>query len=49
MNAAREILSLAFRANPDNEEIWLAAVKLESESNEFDVRYSQSTMLCAEY
>ena len=29
------ILSLAFKANPNSEEIWLAAVKLESENNEF--------------
>ena len=34
---AREILSSAFRANPDSEDIWLAAIKLESENNEFDV------------
>ena len=33
--AARSILSLAFEANPYNEEIWLAAVKLESENNEY--------------
>ena len=33
--AARSILSLAFQANPNSEEIWLAAVKLESENNEF--------------
>lgn len=32
--AARGILSLAFQANPNSEEIWLAAVKLESENNE---------------
>lgn len=32
--AARSILSLAFQANPNSEEIWLAAVKLESENNE---------------
>ncbi|KAL2304841.1 hypothetical protein Nmel_006796 [Mimus melanotis] len=29
--AARRILALAFQANPNSEEIWLAAVKLESE------------------
>merc|ERR1719505_237784 len=33
--AARSILSLAFQANPNSEEIWLAAIKLESENNEF--------------
>lgn len=33
---ARGILSLAFQANPNSEEIWLAAVKLESENNEFE-------------
>ena len=32
--AARSILALAFQANPNSEEIWLAAVKLESENNE---------------
>ena len=31
----RSILSLAFQANPNSEEIWLAAIKLESENNEF--------------
>jgi len=34
--AARKILSLAFQANGNSEEIWLAAVKLESENNEFE-------------
>lgn len=34
--AARGILSLAFQANPNSEEIWLAAVKLESENKEYD-------------
>ena len=34
--AARGILSLAFQANPNSEEIWLAAVKLESENQEYD-------------
>lgn len=29
-------MSLAFQANPNSEEIWLAAVKLESENNEFE-------------
>lgn len=33
---ARTILALAFKANPNSEEIWLAAVKLESESNELE-------------
>merc|ERR1711974_225986 len=33
--AARSILSLAFQAKPNSEEIWLAAIKLESENNEF--------------
>ena len=32
--AARSILALAFQANPNSEEIWLAAVKLESENGE---------------
>lgn len=34
--AARSILALAFKANPNSEEIWLAAVKLESENNEYE-------------
>lgn len=34
--AARGILSLAFQANPNSEEIWLAAVKLESENHEYE-------------
>ena len=34
--SARSILALAFQANPNSEEIWLAAVKLESESGEFE-------------
>ena len=33
MAAARAILTEAFRANPDSEQVWLAAVKLESENN----------------
>ena len=33
---ARSILSLAFEANPNSEEIWLAAVKLESENSEYE-------------
>ena len=36
MPAARSILALAFQANPNSEDIWLAAVKLESENNEFE-------------
>lgn len=35
MPAARSILAIAFQANPNSEEIWLAAVKLESENNEY--------------
>lgn len=34
--AARGILSLAFQANPNSEEIWLAAMKLESENHEYE-------------
>lgn len=34
--AARGILSLAFQANPNSEDIWLAAVKLESENKEYE-------------
>ncbi|VDP74093.1 unnamed protein product, partial [Schistosoma curassoni] len=33
--AARSILARAFEANPNSEEIWLAAVKLESENKEY--------------
>lgn len=36
MSAARGILALAFQANPNSEEIWLAAVKLESENSEYE-------------
>ncbi len=36
MPAARSILALAFKANPNSEEIWLAAVKLESENGEYE-------------
>lgn len=36
MPAARSILSLAFSNNPNSEEIWLAAVKLESENGEYE-------------
>jgi pre-mRNA-processing factor 6 len=35
VKSARNILSSAFQANPNSEEIWLAAVKLESENEEF--------------
>mmetsp|Transcript_35641 Transcript_35641/g.55625 ORF Transcript_35641/g.55625 Transcript_35641/m.55625 type:complete len:924 (-) Transcript_35641:135-2906(-) len=34
VDAAREILKLAFKANPNKENIWLAAVKLEKENDE---------------
>lgn len=34
--AARSILALAFQANPNSEEIWLAAIKLESENGEYE-------------
>lgn len=34
VSAARTILALAFQANPNSEEIWLAAMKLESENGE---------------
>jgi pre-mRNA-processing factor 6 len=33
---ARQILSEAFRANPDSEDVWLAAFKLEFESREVE-------------
>merc|ERR1719369_1798240 len=36
VQSARSILALAFQANPNSEEIWLAAIKLESENNEFE-------------
>ena len=36
VESAREVLARAFSLNPNNEEIWLAAVKLESENNEYD-------------
>ena len=35
--AAREVLERAFLANPESEQIWLAAVKLEAENGELDV------------
>lgn len=31
--AARDVLTLAFEANPDSEDIWLAAFKLEFENH----------------
>ena len=34
---ARSILQQASVPNPNSEDIWLAAVKLESENNEFEV------------
>jgi len=36
VEAARRILNQAFKTNPDSEQIWLAAVKLESEEKEFE-------------
>jgi pre-mRNA-processing factor 6 len=35
--AARQALELAFVANPESEQIWLAAVKLEAENGELNV------------
>ena len=35
--SAREVLEKAFIANPESEQIWLAAVKLEAENGELDV------------
>jgi tetratricopeptide (TPR) repeat protein len=37
LDKAREILERAFAANKDSEEMWLAAVKLESENNEHEL------------
>ena len=34
ITGSRSTLSKAFQANPNSEEIWLAAVKLESENSE---------------
>jgi hypothetical protein len=34
---ARQVLERAFVANPESEQIWLAAVKLEAESGELSV------------
>jgi pre-mRNA-processing factor 6 len=36
VGAARKILASAFEANSDNEEIWLAAVKLENRAKEVE-------------
>lgn len=36
VQGARQILAVAFQHNKDSEEIWMAAVKLESENEEFD-------------
>ena len=36
VDAARKILASAFEANSDNEEIWLAAVKLENRAKEVE-------------
>ena len=35
--AAREVLERAFVANPENEQIWLAAVKFETKNGELPV------------
>jgi len=43
--AARRILSLAFQANGNSEEIWLAAVKLESVLIVSSALISQSVIL----
>lgn len=34
---ARDVLEQAFVANPESEQIWLAAVKLEAENGEWEV------------
>jgi len=36
VDGARQILARAFKHNPNSEGIWMAAVKLESENEEFD-------------
>ena len=33
---ARQILARAFDSNPNSEQVWMAAVKLESENNEYE-------------
>jgi pre-mRNA-processing factor 6 len=35
--AAREVLEGAFVANPESEQMWLGAVKLEAENRELEV------------
>ena len=35
--AARKVLERPFVANPESEQIWLAAVKLEAENGELEV------------
>ena len=37
VSRAREVLENAFVANPESEQIWLAAVKLEAENGELGV------------
>jgi pre-mRNA-processing factor 6 len=37
VSASREVLERAFVANPESEQIWLAAVKLEAENGELGV------------
>ena len=37
VSAARQVLERAFVANPESEEIWLAAVKLEAKNGELGV------------
>jgi pre-mRNA-processing factor 6 len=34
--AARNILAITFKVNPNSEDIWLATVKLESEKEELE-------------
>ncbi|EGS18504.1 pre-mRNA splicing factor prp1-like protein [Thermochaetoides thermophila DSM 1495] len=36
INEARKVLARAFKQNPDNEDIWLAAVKLEADNGHVD-------------
>ncbi|KAL1839332.1 hypothetical protein VTJ49DRAFT_1628 [Mycothermus thermophilus] len=36
INEARRVLARAFKQNPDNEDIWLAAVKLEADNGHID-------------
>jgi hypothetical protein len=44
---ARAILAEAFAANPDSEEVWLAAFKLEFENNEPERARALLTKVCA--